>query len=149
MPKFKVIKEGVNEELLQKTSAKVDGYVKELFHDYEVTKLEDTYSFLFGTISVNVRVIGWHSEDVLVEVYSYLAEEVALTSELAEELLHLNATTHFGSFGVTFDKAIVFSYSLAGANLDFNEFMAAVQTVATVADSYDEAVKSKLTKQPA
>jgi hypothetical protein len=36
---------------------------------------------------------------------------------------------------------VVYSYSLAGANLDFNEFMAAVQTVATVADSYDEMLK--------
>ncbi len=149
MPKFKVIKEGVNEEILRKASAKVEEYIKELFHEHEITRLEDTYSFSFGTISVNVRVIGWHSEDVLVEVYSYLAEEVKLTPELAEELLHLNATTHFGSFGVTFDKAVVFSYSLAGANIDLNEFTAAVATVATVADSYDEAVKSKLAKQTA
>lgn len=142
MPKFKMIKEGINESLIASTHAKIEQYIKELFHDYEVAKVEDTYSFAFGTVNVNIRVIGWHAEDVLVEVYSYLAEDVSLTSEMAEELLRLNASMHFGSFGVTFDRAVLYSYSLAGANLDLNEFTAAVQTVATVADSYDEMFKS-------
>lgn len=141
MPKFKIIKEGINEELIASTHAKIEQYLQELFHEYEVAKAEDTYCFTFGTINVNIRVIGWHTEDVLVEVYSYLAEDVNLNAEMAEELLRLNASMHFGSFGITFDRAVTYSYSLAGANLDFNEFMAAVQTVATVADSYDEMFK--------
>ncbi|KOY85683.1 hypothetical protein AD998_05525 [bacterium 336/3] len=141
MPKFKVIKEGINEGLLTSTQAKVEKYIQELFHDYEVAKVENTYSFAFGTVNVNIRIIGWHTEDVLVEVYSYLAENVAVDGKTAEELLRLNASMHFGSFGLTFDRAVIYSYSLAGANLDFNEFMAAVQTVATVADSYDEMFK--------
>lgn len=141
MPKFKVIKEGINEALIETVRSKVEQYLKELFHDHEIVRLEGTYSFTFGTISVNIRVIGWHQEDVLVEVYSYLAENVAITSDTAEELLRLNASMHFGCFGITFDRAVVYTYSLAGANLDFNEFMAAVQTVATVADSYDEMFK--------
>jgi hypothetical protein len=142
MPKFKVIKEGINESLIASTQAKVEKYIQELFHDYEVAKVENTYSFAFGTVNVNIRVIGWHTEDVLVEVYSYLAEDINIDGKTAEELLRLNASMHFGSFGLTFDRAVVYSYSLAGANLDFNEFMAAVQTVATVADSYDEMFKS-------
>jgi Putative bacterial sensory transduction regulator len=141
MPKFKVIKEGINEGLIASTQAKVEKYIQELFHDYEVAKVENTYSFAFGTVNVNIRIIGWHTEDVLVEVYSYLAENVAVDGKTAEELLRLNASMHFGSFGLTFDRAVIYTYSLAGANLDFNEFMAAVQTVATVADSYDEMFK--------
>ena len=141
MPKFKVIKEGINESLIASTQAKVEKYIQELFHDYEVAKVENTYSFAFGTVNVNIRLIGWHTEDVLVEVYSYLAENVAVDGKTAEELLRLNASMHFGSFGLTFDRAVIYTYSLAGANLDFNEFMAAVQTVATVADSYDEMFK--------
>jgi len=141
MPKFKVIKEGINESLIASTQTKVEKYIQELFHDYEVAKVENTYSFAFGTVNVNIRIIGWHTEDVLVEVYSYLAENTAVDAKTAEELLRLNASMHFGSFGITFDRAVIYTYSLAGANLDFNEFMAAVQTVATVADSYDEMFK--------
>lgn len=141
MPKFKVLKEGLNEALIEQTHRKIKSFIQELFNDDEVIELDNTYSFTFGTVSVNVRVLPWHTEDVLVEVFSYVAEEVELSSSLMEELLRLNATTHFGAFGLTFDNSVVFTYSLAGANLDLNEFTAAVQTVATVADSYDELLK--------
>jgi len=141
MPKFKVIREGINEALIASTQAKVEKYIDELFHDYEVAKADNVYSFAFGTVNVNIRIIGWHEDDVLVEVYSYLADDIELSLETASELLSLNASMHFGSFGITFDKSVIYTYSLAGANLDFNEFMAAVQTVATVADSYDEMFK--------
>jgi hypothetical protein len=141
MPKFKVLKEGVNEALIEKTHQKIQSFIQELFHEDEVITLDGTYSFTFGTVSVNVRVLPWHTEDVLVEVFSYVAEEIELTPSVMEELLRLNATTHFGAFGLTFDNSVIFSYSLAGANLDLNEFTAAVQTVATVADSYDELLK--------
>ncbi len=140
MPKFKVIKEGVNEAIVAKVLLKVEGYLKELFHDDEIIKIDNQFSFTFGTVSVNIRVIGWHTEDALVEVFSYLADNIEISNELKDELLRNNATTHFGSFGLTFDKSVIYSYSLAGANLDLNEFTAAVQTVAVVADNYDEVV---------
>jgi len=141
MPKFNIIKEGVNEELLRSTDAKVEKYLNQIFYEHEFAKSDAIYSFAFGTVHVEIRVVPWHSEDVLVQVFSYLAEDVNMTQELAEELLRLNANSPFGGFGLTFDGAVKYSYSLAGANLDFNEFLAAVQTVASIADDYDEKVK--------
>lgn len=141
MPKFKFLKEGVNKNLLEKTKVKVEKYLKNILKPDELIKLNDIYSFKFGTIMVQIKIIGYHTEDVLVEVFSYLAEDIKYSAELGEKLLRLNATLHFGGFGLTFDNSIVYTYSLAGANLDFNEFLAAVQTVATISDSYDELVK--------
>lgn len=141
MPKFKTLKEGTNESLIREVHQKIKGFLQELFEADEIIEVDGIYSFVFGSISVNTRVLPWHTEDVLVEVYAYVAEEIELTPTLMEELLRLNATTHFGAFGVTFDNSVVFTYSLAGANLDLNEFTAAIQTVATVADSYDELIK--------
>ena len=141
MPKFNIIKEGINEELLRSTDAKVSTYLSQIFYEHEFAKSDAIYSFAFGTVNVEIRVVPWHSEDVLVQVFSYLAEDVHMTQEIAEELLRLNANSPFGSFGLTFDGAVKYSYSLAGANLDFNEFLAAVQTVASIADDYDEKVK--------
>jgi hypothetical protein len=117
-------------------------YLAQLFDEHELVNVEGLYAFTFGTVQIEVQVIPWHSEDVLVKVFSYVAQNVPATKELAEELLRLNATTSFGSFGITFDNDILFSYSLAGANLDFNEFSAAIQTVATIADQYDEKIQS-------
>jgi hypothetical protein len=147
MPKFALLKDGVNQTLINVTQDKIANYLLQLFDEHELVNVEGLYAFTFGTVQIEVQVIPWHSEDVLVRVFSYVAQNVALTKELSEELLRLNTTTSFGSFGITFDNDVVFSYSLAGANLDFNEFSAAIQTVATIADQYDE--KLQLQKMPA
>ncbi|MES2730423.1 MAG: YbjN domain-containing protein [Bacteroidota bacterium] len=141
MPRFNIIKEGVNQELLRSTDERVEKYLNQIFYEHEFAKTDGIYSFSFGSINVEIRVVPWHSADVLVQVFSYLAEEVNLTLEVAEELLRLNSNSPFGGFGFTFDGAVKYSYSLAGANLDFNEFLAAVQTVASIADDYDEKIK--------
>ena len=141
MPRFNIIKEGINEELLRVADQKVQKYLDQIFFEHEFAKSDSIYSFAFGTVNVEIRVLPWHSEDVLVQVFSYLAEEVSLSHEMAEDLLRLNSNLPFGSFGLTFDGAVKYSYSLAGANLDFNEFLAAVQTVASIADEYDEKIK--------
>jgi hypothetical protein len=147
MPKFALLKDGVNQTLINVTQDKIANYLLQLFDEHELVNVEGLYAFTFGTVQIEVQVIPWHSEDVLVRVFSYVAQNVALTKELSEELLRLNTTTSFGSFGITFDNDVVFSYSLAGANLDFNEFSAAIQTVATIADQYDEKLQSQ--KMPA
>jgi len=138
MPKFKVIHSGENKALIDSTYAKIDSYVKELFHDNEYMRIDDLYSFTFGTVSVNIIVRPWHADDVLVDVFCYLAEEVELSAEQMEEMLRMNATIPFGSFGISMENSIKFSYTLAGKNMDLNEFSAAVPNIAAIADQYDE-----------
>jgi len=141
MPKFKFLKQGVNQELIKRANEKVEIYLNEILEEGELIKLNDIYSFQFGTVMVQVKVLPYHMDDVLVTVFSYLADDITYSPELGEKLLRLNATLHFGAFGITFDNSVIFSYSIAGANLDFNEFIAAVQTVATISDTHDEIVK--------
>ena len=143
MPKFALLKDGVNETLIKATQTKIASYLSRLFDEQELVIVDGLHAFTFGTVQIEVQVIPWHSEDVLVKVFSYLAQDVTLTKEMSEELLRLNSTLSFGSFGITFDNSVVFSYSLAGANIDFNEFSAAIQTVATIADEYDEKIQSQ------
>ena len=138
MPKFKKLIPGENQELKDAVNAKLDGYIKDLFYDDEIIKLDDMFSFSFGSVSVNILIRPWHTEDVLVDVFSYIAEDVELSREELDELLRLNATIPFGSFGISMENSVKFSYTLAGRNLDFNEFAAAVQNIAAIADQYDE-----------
>jgi hypothetical protein len=113
--------------------------MSELFHEYEIVKIDDFYTFTFGSVTVTVQVLPWHSEDVLVKVYAYLGDEdVEIDQETKDELLRANSNITFGGFGVTFEGQPIFSYSLAGKNLDLNEFQAAVQMVAKTADEYGE-----------
>jgi hypothetical protein len=138
MPKFNVIKSGENTDLMNATHSRIQDYLKQLFHEDELIRIDDQYTFSFGTVTVNIVVIPWHSEDVLVDVFSYVAEEVSLSNEELEEMLRLNATIPFGSFGLSMENSVKFSYALAGKNMDLNEFSAAVQNVAAIADQYDE-----------
>lgn len=140
MPKFAILQNGTNAPLLQTVDAQVQGFLKKIFEEHEIIKTNDTYSFGFGSVQISIKVLPWHSEDVLVNVYAYLADNFMASKESAEELLRLNAQTPFGSFGLTFDNTVMYSYALPGKNIDFSEFLAAVQTVATIADSYDERV---------
>jgi hypothetical protein len=75
---------------------------------------------------------------VLVDVFSYLADDVELDKGQLDELLRLNSTIPFGSFGLSMENSVKFSYTLAGKNMDLNEFSAAVQNIAAIADQYDE-----------
>lgn len=138
MPKFQILHTGENQALINETYAKIDGYINELFHADEIIKIDDLYSFSFGTVAVNILVRPWHEGDVLVDVFSYLAEDVDLSKEQLDELLRLNATIPFGSFGLSMENSVKFSYTLAGKNMDMNEFSAAVQNIAAIADQYDE-----------
>jgi hypothetical protein len=138
MPKFKILNTGENQALVNETYAKIDGYINELFHEDEVIKIDDLYSFSFGTVTVNIIVRPWHEDDVLVDVFSYLADDVELDKGQLDELLRLNSTIPFGSFGLSMENSVKFSYTLAGKNMDLNEFSAAVQNIAAIADQYDE-----------
>ncbi|HNM14252.1 MAG TPA: YbjN domain-containing protein, partial [bacterium] len=72
--------------------------------------------------------------------FAYVVQDARLTDELMKFLLRENATLHFGSFGLSFDGTIIFGHSLAGANLDENEFSASIKSVARIADHYDNKI---------
>ena len=55
-------------------------------------------------------------------------------------LLRKNAELHIGGFGLLFDDTIVFQHSIAGTNLDANELVTSVNTVAVIADYYDDEI---------
>jgi len=130
---------GVNEALLKDVKGKVRAYLKEVVDDF--VEIDGILSFTYGSVTVNVEVVPWHRDDVLVKVFSYLSENVHLSEDLMRTLLEMNARFPLGSFAVGIENSVMYRYTLAGANLDLNEFMAAVYTVATVSDSYDEFVR--------
>ncbi len=130
---------GVNEDLLKEVREKVKTYLKEVVDDF--VEVDGILSFTYGSVTVNVEVVPWHRDDVLVKVFSYLAENAQLSDDLMRTLLEMNARFPLGAFAVSMGDSVMYRYSIAGANLDLNEFVAAVYTVATVADSYDEFVR--------
>ena len=139
MHKFTALKDGVNEPLLAEVRKRVAEMLKDFFDPEDLTVVDDITAFSFGSATVQIQVVPWHTEDVLVRVFSYLAENADPTSgELGEKLLRLNATAPMGAFSLVFDRTIMFSCALPGAHLDSNELLGALQTVAAYADQYDD-----------
>ncbi len=134
------VKYGVNESLLSEVRERVRGFLKESGIDF--VEVEDTFSFRYGTVTVNVEVVPWHEEDVLVKFYSYLAEDVNLNQELMRMLLELNSHIHIGAFAIGTDNSVVFRYAMSGTSMNLKEFSAVLYSIAGTADSYDEYAKA-------
>jgi hypothetical protein len=115
-------------------------WLRELFEDDDLVRVDDLVSFTFGSATIQVTVLPWHSEDVLVKVFSYLAENVD-REKAAADFLRLNADLPLGSFSLVFDNTVMLSCSLPGAHLDRSELLGALQTVAAYADQYDDILK--------
>jgi hypothetical protein len=133
-PKPKVLKDVVG-----KTTATVRTYLNKLFKK-NFQEMEGRFILTEGSAVIQIVIRPWYDNDAVVDMFSYVVEGASITPEITNFLLRKNATLHFGAFGLTFDNTIMFSYSLAGMNLDLNELKAALKMVAAISDFYDDEI---------
>lgn len=129
-----------SEQLAIKVQNKVEGFIKKLYKKNYERHDDGRFLVFVGSTVVQTVVRPWHSDDVVVESFSYVVQDARLDENLMRFLLRENAVLHFGSFGITYDGTIIFSHSLAGAHLDENEFNASIRSVARIADHYDNQI---------
>ncbi len=127
------------QELIETAREKVRGYLSEIDPEYQ-----DYDSGMF-TIEAGSAVIGitlrpWHEGDVAIEFTSQLVNSAELNLETMKWLLETNADLHFGGFGLLFDGTIIYSYSVPSATVTQETFSAITQTIAAIADHYDDAI---------
>ena len=127
------------DQLMAKVRGKVEGFLKKLYKRYEKHD-DDRYLVFEGTTAIQTVLRPWHRDDVVVESFAYVVQDPRIDENLLRFLLRENAMMHFGAFGLTFDGTIIFSHSLAGANLDENEFVSSIKSVAKISDYYDERI---------
>ncbi len=120
--------------------AKVEKFIQKLFKNNYEHQEDGRFLVYEGSTVVQTVIRPWHESDVIVETFAYVVQEANLDENILKFLLRENAMLHFGAFGITFDGTIIFSNSLAGANLDENEFMASIKSVARIADFYDNKI---------
>jgi hypothetical protein len=135
--KPKVVKKP--KDIVAITQSKLRAHLKQLFKK-NIQEMDDRFLIVEGSAVVQIVIRPWYDNDSVVDIFSFVVEGATMTPELTNFLLRKNATLHFGAFGLTFDNTVIFSYSLAGSNLDLNELKAALQTVATISDYYDDQI---------
>ena len=78
--------------------------------------------------------------ETIVECMSNVVTGANVTPEIMKFLLRKNAELHFGSFGLLFDDTITFSHAITGTNLDDNELITTLNSVAFISDYYDDVI---------
>ncbi len=127
------------QELIDMTIRRVNDILKEEFPDY-LSFGNGSFTISRGSTQVMIVVRPFTSEETCVECMANVVTETEITPELMRFLLRKNAELHFGSFGLLFDDTITFSHSIAGTNLDANELITTLNSVAVIADYYDDII---------
>lgn len=127
------------QELMDSTIAKVEAVLNEKFPEY-VKFDAGSYTISRGSTQVMILVRPFTEDETCIECMSNVVTGAIVTSELMQFLLRKNAELHIGAFGLLFDNTIVFQHSIAGTNVDSNELELTVNTVAVIADHYDDKI---------
>ncbi len=127
------------QELIDRTIAKVEKILEDKFPNH--LKFESgSYTISRGSVQVMTIVRPYTHNETCIEFIANLVTGATVDTELTNFLLRKNVELHFGSFGLLFDNTIVFSHSIAGTNLDDNEFVTTLNSIAVISDYYDDEI---------
>ena len=126
-------------ELIQQTSQKVAQFLSEGTFDY-VKFDDDTFTVTHGSTQIIILVRPYTEIETIVEFTANIVFDAEMSNYLLHFLLRKNSELHFGAFGLLFDDTVTYNYSLAGTNLDANEFKTALESVAIISDYYDDEI---------
>lgn len=126
------------------TRKKVQSFLKKIHgknYSSIVQEINDTWVIRRGSAAVHVIVKPWGKDDCLVTALAYVVQNAKIGPKLLTYLMRRNATEQLGAYGLLFDDTVVFSHSIAGANLNMNELRVTIGTVAFVADESDDEIR--------
>ncbi|MFA6571031.1 MAG: YbjN domain-containing protein [Bacteroidota bacterium] len=126
-------------EAVRKTTESVDKILKENFPSH-LSFGNGTYTITRGSSQVIIVVRHFVKNETIVECMSNVVTGAKVTPEIMKFLLRKNAELHFGSFGLLFDDTITFSHAITGTNLDDNELITTLNSVAFISDYYDDVI---------
>lgn len=129
-------------ETIAATRETIRGYLAVIdpeFQEYD----SGMFTIEEGSAVIGITIRPWMEDDVVIEFSSQLCSSGELSAETMKWLLEANADIHFGGFGMVFDGTIIYNYAIPGSNLDPTLFAAVTQTVAAIADHYDDIIRQK------
>lgn len=127
------------EYYVKQTIKKVKAILKEHFPRH-LSFGDGTFTITRGSTQVMITVKHLVKNETVVNCFSNVVRNAQLTPKLMHFLLRKNAELQFGAFSLLFDGTIVYSHSLTGSNLDPNELIISLSSVAFIADYYDDVI---------
>lgn len=126
-------------ELINETIAKVQTFLDRNFPEH-LSFGNGSFTISRGSTQVMIIVRPFTNRETSVECISQVVTGAKITPELMNFLLRKNAELHFGAFGLYFDNTITYSHAITGTHLDENELLNTLNTVAVIADHYDDKI---------
>ena len=136
-----------NSERERQAYEKIRDFACSLFGEVNVTPLDGVLVLREGSTVVYLRVFPIGVEKTGVEVFSYVAVDVAATGELMRFLLTYNLKLMMGGFGLLLAEngtaTVLLTQTMLGETLSEEELYAGVSAIAGVADRLDDVIVEK------
>lgn len=121
------------EEVYRQVKAYLDELVDEHFDDAE----HCDFYLKYGSTVLEISIGPYEEDDAVVEVLAFCVQGVEPSFELMQELLKLNSKVPLGAFSMV-GNDIFYSHSFLGRRLRPEQLIASLDSVASIADDYDE-----------
>jgi hypothetical protein len=117
-----------------------------LEHSTAYRKIDDSlYVIKQGSAYVMISIVPWGRSQAMVRCTAQLVKGLEVNSDLAMQLLELNAHLRFGAFAYDpAEQTVLFVHTiLGGTTLDRDELLATLHDMAVIADEYDDKLVEK------
>jgi hypothetical protein len=121
------------EEVYRQVKAYLDELVDEHFDDAE----HCDFYLKYGSTVLEISIGPYEEDDAVVEVLAFCVQGVEPSFELMQELLKLNSEVPLGAFSMV-GNDIFYAHSFLGRRLRPEQLIASLDSVASIADDYDE-----------
>lgn len=121
------------EEVYRQVKTYLDELVEEHFDDAD----HCDFYLKYGSTVLEISIDAFEEDDAVIEVLAFCVQGVEQTFELMRELLQLNAEVPLGAFSMV-GSDIFYSHSFLGRRLRPEQFIASLDSVASISDLYDE-----------
>ena len=126
------------EDVYRQVKSYLDELVDEHFDDAE----HCDFYLKYGSTVLEVSIEPYQEDDAVIEVLAFCVQGVDPSSEMMQELLRLNSEVPLGAFSVV-GRDVFFSHSFLGRRLSPEQFIASLESVASISDEYDETLVAK------
>ena len=99
-----------------------------------------TFTIAHGSTQVMIIVRPFTDDEACIDCAATVVTGANISNDLMRFLLRKNYELHFGAFGLLFDDTITFSHSFSASCLEKGELEITLDSVATIADYYDDII---------
>lgn len=126
------------EEVYRQVKSYLDELVDEHFDDAE----HCDFYLKYGSTVLEISIAPYQEDDAVIEVLAFCVQGAKPSFEMLQELLRLNSEVPLGAFSVV-GSDVFFSHSFLGRRLSPEQFIASLESVASISDEYDDTLVTR------